>query len=203
MSASVTSRDAPTRTPLNPSLRGRILVTGSGLLFGASVGLQVLANEQIRRTCMNNTAPDVPTHTSIALCVADHSGLVGMGVGASIGSIASIGLAAGAGWELGASPRRASPRRQRILLALGSAVLGIGIVGFVSTRFGFMNGGQCGDSDCLERQREANLVARNGAALLAGVGAGFLSAAARTSRVNVQSMRLAQGAGVSVTVRLP
>lgn len=183
-------------------LRGRIFLTSSGLLFGVSVGLQLLANEQIRRTCTKSD-PDVATHTSIALCVAEHPGLVGMGVGASIGSIASIGLAAGAGWELGAKPRRAGPRRQRVLLALGSAALGIGVAGFVSTRIGFMNSEQCGDSDCLERQREANLLARNGAALLASVGAGLLTAAARNNRVNVQTMRLAQGAGINVTVRLP
>lgn len=126
-----------------------------------------------------------------------------MGVGASIGAVASIGFAAGAGWELGARPRRTGPRRQRVLLALGSAVLGIGVAGFVSTRIAFMNSGQCGDSSCLERQREANLVARNGTALLASVGAGLLTAAARSNRVNVHTMRLAQGAGINVTVRLP
>lgn len=145
----------------------------------------------------------MPDRASLSQCLIDHPGLVGMGFAASLGSLASIGLAAGAGWEFGASPRQANSRRQRVLRAVGSTLLGLGVAGYASIRIGLSTGWECTNIECHERQREADLVARNAGALLAASGAGLLSAAARGGRVTVRPMRLARGAGINLTVQLP
>ncbi len=144
----------------------------------------------------------MPTRASLSQCLIDHPGLVGMGFSASLGSIASIGLAAGAGWEFGASPRKASSRRQRALRAVGSTLLGLGIAGYASIRIGLSTSWECANIECHERQRELDLVARNAGALLAASGAGLLTAAARGARVKVGPMHLARGAGINLTVQL-
>jgi len=185
------------------SQRGRTLLASSGLLFSASLALQIVANELFRRDCITAKAPDIPNRASLSQCLTEHPGLVGMGFAASLGSLASIGLAAGAGWEFGASPPHANSRRRRVLRAVGSTLLGLGVAGYASVRIGLTTGWECANIECHERQREADLVARNAGALLAASGVGLLTAAARGGRVKVQPMRLASGAGINLTVRLP
>lgn len=185
------------------SQRGRAFLASSGLLFSAAISLQLVANDRFRRDCITARAPDLPTRASLSQCLVDHPGLVGMGFAASLGSLASIGLAAGAGWEFGASPRQVNSRRQRVLRAVGSTLLGLGVAGYASIRIGLTTGWECANIECHERQREADLVARNVGALLAASGAGLLTAAARGGHVKVQPMRLARGAGISLTVQLP
>ena len=205
-----TARDLRTRTTraiapdaTDHSQRGRAFLASSGLLFSAAIGLQLVANERFRRDCITARAPDLPTRASLSQCLVDHPGLVGIGFAASFGSLASIGLAAGAGWEFGASPRQANPRRQRVLRAVGSTLLGLGVAGYAAIRIGLTTSWECTNIECHERQRETDLVARNVGALLTASGASLLTASARGGRVKVQPMRLARGAGINLTVQLP
>lgn len=191
------------RPAIDHSQHGRILLASSGLLFSASVALQVIGNERLRNDCITDMAPEAPTRASIAQCLADHPGVVGMGVAASLGSLASIGLAAGAGWKFGALRRQSNSQRQRVLRALGSTLLGLGIAGYASIRIGLSTSSECTNSECHERQREADLVARNAGVLLAASGAGLLTATAHGGRIKVQPMRLARGAGINLVVQLP
>ncbi len=124
-----------------------------------------------------------------------------MAVAAGLGTLGSVGLAAGAGWKLGATDRQATPRHLRTLRALGGALLGLGLAGVASARFVFMTAEGCGDLDCHERQREVDLVTRNASALLIASGAGLVTAMARRDRMRLQFMHLAHGGGVSLTLR--
>lgn len=133
-------------------------------------------------------------------CLSDHPGIVGMGVAAGVGTLASVGLAVGAGWELGASDHQTTPRRRRARRVLGGALLGMGLAGVASARIAFMTAGVCGNIDCHERQREVELVTRNASALLIASGAGLVTAMARHDRVRLQSMYLAHGGGISLTL---
>ena len=193
------------QTPYD-SKRGRIFLAGSGLLFGISLALQLVTHEQRRRQC-SMTTRDPVAGTSRApdrggSCVAANSGVIGTGIASAVGSFASIGLAAGSGWELAATSRRFNSRRQRMLLLLGASLLGLGSAGYAATR-AVMAERRCNGSTCLEEQRTIDFVTRNAGMLMAASGAGLLGATARQARLSVQPLRVAGGAGLTVTVRMP
>jgi len=180
------------------------LLAGSGLAFAVSLGLQLVGNDQMRRRCV--TGAPAPSEGKVAVpigpCLAEHPGIIGTGVAAGLGALASIGLATGAGWGLAA--RGPGTRRQQVLRTLGATLVGVGLAGFAGAGLASVTGSGCAseDLDCHARQRGSDLAVRNVTTLLLASGGGLL-AATRRDRVRVQPMRLAHGAGLSLTVRLP
>jgi hypothetical protein len=197
--AMVVRRELPAQSPGSAAERvalrgdrktGGALIAGAVASFGASVSLQALALTNVERRCI------APAERGVSECVADDPGIVGAGAAGALFAVTGVGLAAGAGWELGAGRR---PRRA--LQVLGAMAVGLGLSAVIGSRVARVAGTACEDGACESSQRLTDFAVRNVGALLVASGAASLTAYARARRVSVAPTRYAGGMGLTLTVR--
>jgi hypothetical protein len=169
---------------------GGALLAGAVASLGASVSLQALALTNVERRCI------APAERGVSECVADDPGIVGAGSAGALFAVTGVGLAAGAGWELGAGRR---PRRA--LQVLGAMAVGLGLSAVIGSRVVRVAGTACEDGACESSQRLTDFAARNVGVLLVASGAASLTAYARARRFSVAPTRYAGGMGLTLTVR--